>query len=142
MFTVIHDFYCIISDAIAYSNAHYGQGTGPILLDNVACTGAEYNLTSCSYDSDTSDCGHYEDAGVRCNTTCGYNSVVCVEMGLSKRCEMPHKVSKKFVHLWFNLLFYKCIIREMPDLGSGGKSSHIRLWDNLRPCKILLVLEW
>ena len=79
--SIIHpvdDFYCIISDAIAYSNARYGQGTGPIWLDNLACTGAEYNLTSCSYDSDTSDCSHYEDAGVRCNTTCGYNSVVCV----------------------------------------------------------------
>ena len=79
------DFYCVKSDAIAYTGAHFGQGTGPIWLDNLACTGAEYNLTSCSYDSDTSDCGHYEDAGVRCNTTCGYNSVVCVEIGLSLR---------------------------------------------------------
>ena len=67
--------YYIISDAIAYSNARFGRGTGPILLDNLACTGSEYNLTSCSYDSDTSDCTHYEDAGVRCNTTCGYSVV-------------------------------------------------------------------
>ena len=66
-----YGLYDTILDAIAYSNAHYGQGTGPILLDNLACTGAEYNLTSCSYDSDTSDCRHYEDAGVHCNATCG-----------------------------------------------------------------------
>ena len=75
------------SDSIAYSNARYGQGTGPILLDNLACTGAEYNLTSCSYDADTSDCSHYEDAGVRCNTTCEY-SVVCVVMRPAKRINL------------------------------------------------------
>ena len=74
---VILLYYGLYIDAIAYSNAHYGQGTGPILLDNLACTGTEYNLTSCSYDSDTSDCTHYEDAGVHCNTTCEY-SVVCI----------------------------------------------------------------
>ena len=58
-----------IADAVAYSNARYGQGTGPIWLDNLACTGVEYNLTNCSYDADTSDCRHFEDAGVLCNTT-------------------------------------------------------------------------
>ena len=77
---VILLYYGLYIDAIAYSNAHYGQGTGPILLDNLACIGTEYNLTSCSYDSDTSDCGHYEDAGVHCNTTCEYS--VCVHFML------------------------------------------------------------
>ena len=72
--------YCMIKDAIAYTGAHFGQGTGPILLDDLACTGAEYNLTSCSYDSVTSDCGHYEDAGVRCSTTCELIYVCAVMM--------------------------------------------------------------
>lgn len=50
----------------AYSLAYFGQGSGTIYLDNVACTGSESRLIDCSYDSDTTDCGHHEDAGVRC----------------------------------------------------------------------------
>jgi len=60
-------------DAVAYSNARYGQGTGPIWLDNLSCTGAEYNLINCTYDPDTTDCQHFEDAGVLCNTTCMFS---------------------------------------------------------------------
>jgi len=51
---------------VAFSSAYFGRGTGPILLDDVACTGYESRLTSCRYDSFTYDCQHYEDAGVRC----------------------------------------------------------------------------
>ena len=63
-------------DAVAYSNARYGQGTGPIWLDNLACTGVEYNLTNCTYDPDTTDCRHFEDAGVLCNTTRTFSNLV------------------------------------------------------------------
>ena len=52
--------------ATAYSNAFYGQGTGPILMDNVACTGSESGLINCAFDNNTGDCRHSEDAGVRC----------------------------------------------------------------------------
>ena len=52
----------------AYGTAQYGQGSGPILLDDVACSGTEMSLQSCSYDSDSGDCSHAEDAGVRCHT--------------------------------------------------------------------------
>ena len=62
--------YFILSDATAHSNARFGQGTGPIFLDNVACTGEEDTLTSCTYDSDTTDCFHSEDAGVTCQAEC------------------------------------------------------------------------
>ena len=51
---------------IFYSSAHFGQGTGPILLDNLGCSGSESRLVECSYDSHTADCSHSEDAGVRC----------------------------------------------------------------------------
>ena len=54
------------TDATAYSLARYGQGTGPIHLDNVACTGTEEALVSCAYVGHTSDCFHFEDAGVHC----------------------------------------------------------------------------
>ena len=52
--------------AVAYSNAFYGQGSGPILMDNVTCTGVESGLINCTFSNHTSDCRHSEDAGVRC----------------------------------------------------------------------------
>ena len=57
-------------DSTAYSRAQFGQGSGPIHLDNVACIGTEENLLSCVYDADSSDCVHSEDAGVSCNPEC------------------------------------------------------------------------
>ena len=53
--------------AVAFSNAHFGPGTGPIYLDNLDCSGNESNLTDCARSSYVS-CyyGHAEDAGVRC----------------------------------------------------------------------------
>ena len=58
---------CCETDAVAFSSAHFGAGTGTIYLDNVGCTGSETNLTDCSRSS-TVSCtyGHMEDAGVRC----------------------------------------------------------------------------
>ena len=57
------------SSGIAYNSAYFGQGSGPILLDDVACTGSEYSLTSCSHlgVGITRSCSHFEDAGVRCS---------------------------------------------------------------------------
>ena len=51
--------------AIAYGSAFFGQGTGPILYDNVECTGNEYVLQQCNHLT-IDNCGHYEDAGVSC----------------------------------------------------------------------------
>ena len=64
--TLWNAFIFFTTDATAYSFARYGQGSGPIHLDNVACTGTENALVNCTYDSDTSDCSHFEDAGVLC----------------------------------------------------------------------------
>ena len=53
--------------AVALTNAAFGQGTGPIVLDNVQCTGSELYLTSCPNNGlYVHDCVHSEDAGVRC----------------------------------------------------------------------------
>ena len=47
--------------------ATFGQGTGPILLDEVNCDGTETRLVDClSASIDEHDCEHNEDVGVRC----------------------------------------------------------------------------
>jgi hypothetical protein len=53
------------SGATALSNAHFGQGSDDIVMDDVACSGSESKLTYCSYTS-SHNCGHNEDASVQC----------------------------------------------------------------------------
>ena len=57
----------VSTDAVAFSGARFGTGTGLIYLDEVGCTGSEAKLADC-YRSSTVYCryGHSEDAGVRC----------------------------------------------------------------------------
>ncbi|KAL3854706.1 hypothetical protein ACJMK2_013964, partial [Sinanodonta woodiana] len=54
------------SGAIALGNAHFGQGSGPIHIDDVGCQGSEPTLAACMY-ANISDCTHAEDVGVQCN---------------------------------------------------------------------------
>ena len=63
--------------AVAFGNAHFGAGVGPIYLDDVECSGSESNLTDCSSRS-IIYCyrGHSEDAGVRCQ---GINVFSCIK---------------------------------------------------------------
>ncbi len=58
--------------ATAVSNAGFGLGTGPILLDNVRCVGTEFMLSACqSNPIGSHNCVHNEDAGVRCTQVTG-----------------------------------------------------------------------
>lgn len=52
---------------IGYSKARFGAGNGTIWLDNVDCSGSEYDLVYCSHNGwGEHNCGHGEDAGVSC----------------------------------------------------------------------------
>ena len=57
------------SDGMAVSaNASFGQGTGPIWLDELRCNSSDHTfLQDCPHGGwGTHNCGHKEDAGVVC----------------------------------------------------------------------------
>ena len=63
------------SPGTAIGSAGFGQGSGPILLDDISCNGSESILARCSHlgIKVTRSCNHSQDAGVRCNGLQGYN---------------------------------------------------------------------
>ena len=62
---VLMIFFCITT-AIAVYHAGFGQGTGPVLLNHVRCTGTESSLLSCSGYVIGTSCSHWDDVGVAC----------------------------------------------------------------------------
>ena len=60
--TQLHD-----AGGTPYYNALFGAGTGPIYLDDVACTLSASQLLECSSSPVlVHDCDHHADAGVGC----------------------------------------------------------------------------
>ena len=70
------------TDAIAVAHAGFGQGTGPIFLDNVQCTGTEDRLVDCPYDQNAVNCSNFTDASVHCQITRKYtaNKLICIQI--------------------------------------------------------------
>ena len=55
---------------MALRYAHFGQGTGPIHLDNVHCSGHEESIFDCHSSGLGIYCSHNEDASVQCLIPC------------------------------------------------------------------------
>ena len=61
------------SSGTAIGSAGFGQGSGPIWLDSVSCSGNESTLANCGHLGVGLRrlCSHVEDAGVRCSGDTG-----------------------------------------------------------------------
>ena len=74
--------------------AHFGQGSGPIWLDNVFCEGSELRLIDCprQYEGEEiggNNCTHGEDVGIR-----------CLEMGAANSAAPRIDETPASVHRW------------------------------------------
>ena len=79
------------SSVRAYRSAHYGQGTGPILLRRLSCFGNESSLFGCSQLSvQTKNCTHSDDAAVQCGYS--YHRDTTRRKYLAKPCLNLQKV--------------------------------------------------
>ena len=65
--TVVCRMLGYLGGAAAIGRAYFGEGSGNIWMDDVACTGNEASLLSCSHNGwGTHSCEHGDDAGVIC----------------------------------------------------------------------------
>ena len=87
------DFFFLTGQAVTS-----GGGSGPIYLNEVACTGSENALLACtSSPIGTYYCGHSKDAGVQCIPGIHIlSSLVCLCFLDSNSCNV-----KKFAHCHF-----------------------------------------
>ena len=75
----------VFAGAMAFGSAYFGQGSGPIFMDVVACDSNDTALLACSYDPNTSEDSHAEDAGVRCGGEC-FSTFTPVDGTLAMLC--------------------------------------------------------
>lgn len=65
--------------AKAWNQAYFGEGSGPVMLDEVRCTGNELSIEQCSKRSwGEHNCDHKEDAGVSCTPLTGKNLTILI----------------------------------------------------------------
>ncbi|XP_035670256.1 uncharacterized protein LOC118411873 [Branchiostoma floridae] len=98
----------------ATTGASFGNGTGPIWLDDVGCRGSETSVQLCSHNGwGTHSCGHHQDAGVVCvdiidcyqyyasgQRTNGVYTVEVASSGVQAYCDMVHDEADNY-RLWY-----------------------------------------
>lgn len=91
------------ADATARSHAFFGQGSGPILLDNVHCSGYHASVFDCFHSTiGFHNCHHSDDAGIVC------------------RCELMTSIlSYLNYNLFFNTYNIDCADGEISLVGSN-----------------------
>uniref|UniRef100_A0A3P9H5Q1 SRCR domain-containing protein n=1 Tax=Oryzias latipes TaxID=8090 RepID=A0A3P9H5Q1_ORYLA len=95
----------------APGSAHFGQGSDPIWLDNVACSGSESSLTECGHRGyEKHNCGHDEDAG-----TCFVDQLCLPESLL-----LILLISGGIFLLLLFILFLVCLVRRRRKLRNSA----------------------
>ena len=76
----------------ARGSAYYGQGSGPIWIDDVACSGSESHIYDCRHRGwGNNDCTHSRDASVQCSNAYGSANIRLVDGGVNYgRVEVYH----------------------------------------------------
>ncbi|XP_045183285.2 cell death abnormality protein 1-like [Mercenaria mercenaria] len=59
-----------------YTGAHYGQGTGPIFVDDLSCEEDASHINNCTYIT-YDDCDHGDDVSVFCTESCNPACKAC-----------------------------------------------------------------
>jgi deleted-in-malignant-brain-tumors protein 1 len=69
--------------ATARINGAFGQGNGPILWDDVRCSGLEQRLFDCVHNGlEVHNCDHHQDAGVVCVAGIVFSSYIDLHVGM------------------------------------------------------------
>ena len=81
--------------------AHFGAGSGPIWLDDLACRGTEARLADCSASSiGTHNCNHNEDASVRCIPPFSKLILEALNLNVQEDCMGPGRTDRKCMVRW------------------------------------------
>ena len=126
---------CVLCVLTKYSGAYFGAGTGPILLDDVGCSGNEAKISDCYHRGwGNHDCGHHEDAGVRCTRNLPGKKAFCNHF-------LSPDVGVRFLWDYFpnGHLTSAFLSRFLHNMFSG-KGFTIRKWLSLPKCLITLNL--
>ena len=65
-------------DSTYHTSERFGEGTGPVLIDYINCTGSELDIWwDCSHFTHFYGCSHIEDVGVQCHPGRWYRKKNC-----------------------------------------------------------------